>query len=151
MPAQPKPPRTPPKPKRPIRRKTPLKAGGAQALRRTRVRPMSDRKRAEVKQRTEVTRPGVIKRDGMRCRSCGSGGFSREFWTTRGWLEVHEEPPRSLGGNPNDPADCITMCCCIMGNGCHQRRTSGKLKIIKGPEGCNGPVTFVESGRTWIG
>lgn len=150
MPASPKPPRTPPKPKRPIRRTAPLKAGGTQARRRTRIRPMSDRKRAEVRLRTTVTRPGVLKRDAGRCRCCGAAyGTERNRWL--GWLEVHEEPPRSLGGNPNDPRDCITMCANCDGDGCHQRRTAGTLTIVKGPEGCNGPVTFTEGARTWTG
>lgn len=150
MPASPKPPRTPPKPKRPIRRKTPLKSGSAQALRRTRVRPMSDRKRAEVQQRRDVTRPVVLRRDGQRCRACGWGASSLWAADTR-WLEVHEEPPRSLGGDPTNPADCITLCCLYTGEGCHQRRTRGALKIVKGPDGCNGPVTFTEKDRTWTG
>lgn len=149
MPASPKPPRTPPKSKRPIRRKTPLKAGAA-PVRRTAVRRMSDRKRAEVAERRDVTRPGVLRRDGYRCRACGASGFCRPRVTAM-WLEVHEEPPRSRGGDPTDPADCITMCATLDGDGCHQRRTAGKLRITKGPDGCNAPVTFTEGTRSWQG
>lgn len=149
MPAPPKPPRTPPKPPKPIRRKTPLPRGTS-VLRRTAVRPISKRRQAEIRLRTTVTRPGVLKRDGYRCRACGASGFS-EPRATLMWLEVHEEPPRSLGGDPNDPADCITLCATLDGDGCHQRRTNHKMTIAKGPEGCNGPVTFTQGDRTWQG
>lgn len=111
---------------------------------------MSDRKRAEVILRRDVTRPGVLRRDGSRCRSCGYMPAVPQQARLR-WLEVHEEPPRSLGGNPNEPADCITLCATLDGSGCHQRRTAGKLKITKGPAGCNAPVDFTEGNRTWTG
>jgi hypothetical protein len=115
---------------------------------------MSNRKRAEIKERTTVTRPGVLKRDGYRCRACGYGrAWNAPIWTDQPgrWLEVHEEPPRSLGGNPNRPADCITLCARYTGDGCHQRRTAGKLLILKGPDGCDAPVSFTEGNRTWTG
>lgn len=153
MPAPPKPPRTPPKPRKPIARKAPLPRQSKPIARRTRVRPMSDRKRAEVRLRTNVTRPVVLKRDAKRCRACGfhAGGGPWGGGVRRVWLEVHEEPPRSLGGDPNDPADCITLCATIDGDGCHQKRTAGKLKIQKHEGGCNAPVTFREGDRTWKG
>ena len=150
MPASPKQLRTPPKPRKPIARKAPLPRQSKPIIRRTRARPMSDRKRAEIRQRTDVTRPGVLRRDGCRCRACGYMPAT-PWQASRRWLEVNEEPPRSLGGDPNDPADCITLCADIMGTGCHQRRTAGKLKIEKHSGGCNAPVTFREAGRTWKG
>jgi hypothetical protein len=148
MPASPKPPRTPPKPKRHIVRRTPLKAGAA-PQRRTRVRPMSDRKRAEIRQRTDVTRPGVLKRDGYRCRACGRPARQAVLM-----LEVHEEPPRSLGGDPNNPRDCITLCREVVGFGCHPATKSHgarRLTIEKGPDGCDDVVTFRQGERTWKG
>lgn len=159
MPAPPKPPRTPPKPRRPIARTAPLPRQSKPIARLTRPRPMSDRKRAEVKLRTEVTRPAVLERDRVmtstrfcvpadrpRCRACGAHTIPGYRW-----LEVNEEPPRSLGGDPNDPADCVTLCATVDGDGCHQRRTAGKLRITKGPDGCNAPVGFEEGGRSWQG
>ena len=154
MPASPKPPRTPPKPRRPIQRKVPLPRSapmtwtGPAARRRTAVRPISKRREAELKERREVTRPGVLRRDGYRCRACGAAQGSPPIPR---WLEVHEEPPRSLGGNPTDPADCITMCQTLNGDGCHGKATRHVLRIIKGPEGCNAPVRFTEGDRSWMG
>jgi hypothetical protein len=158
MPAEPKPPRTPPKPRKRIQRRVPLPRPvsptwtGKAGRKRTPVRAISKRREGELKERREVTRPTVLKRDGFRCRCCGQRDSSTDFFKGAArWLEVHEEPPRSLGGDPLNPADCITLCQTFDGDGCHGKATRHTLRITKGPEGCNAPVTFTQGERTWAG
>lgn len=112
--------------------------------RRTRVRSVSPKKRAEIRIRTDVTRPTVLARD-RRCRACHKTALYGCTW----WLEVHEEPPRSLGGDPTDPRDCVTLCKTYNG-GCHLDVTEGRLTIEKlTPAGCNGLLRFRKDGKTW--
>lgn len=156
MPAPPKPPRTPPKPRKPIRRKTPLPRATSAIVRRVRPRPMSDKKRAEIRLRTDVTRPFVLLRDAQitgvgqpACRAC----HGVQIPGVR-YLEVNEEPPRSRGGDPNNPADCLTLCRLAIGGGCHPAMKShgaNRITIEKGPDGCNAPVTFRQRDRVWQG
>jgi hypothetical protein len=94
-------------------------------------------------------REHVYARDGRRCRACGKiprGGFE--------WLEVHEEPPRSRGGDPLNPACCLLLC---NPNGCHDQRTRGtgenKLAIIILDLECGtaAPVRFEQGAKVWVG
>jgi hypothetical protein len=48
-------------------------------------------------------RQAVIARDGHRCRICGKHGNDVGY-------EVHEVIPRSLGGDPTNPLDCVLTC-----------------------------------------
>jgi hypothetical protein len=152
MAAIPKPPRRGPKPRKPIKRTTPLKRSTKPIARRTRVRPISAKQRAKIKLRTEVTRPQMLTEDSHQCRACkkNDGWWGGLWW----WLELNEHPPRSRGGDMNNPAHCITLCACIDGiSGCHQKYTAGKLKIetIDKERGCRAPVEFTDGSRTWQG
>ena len=85
----------PPKRKQPLRRKKPLKR-------------MSNAKREEwmLRKREEVMRE-VYRRD----RGCiwfkVGGDPTIKCW---GGLDVHEPLPRSRGGDPLDPAQCVLLC-----------------------------------------
>lgn len=48
-------------------------------------------------------RMAVIARDGQRCRICGKHGNDVGY-------EVHEVIPRSLGGDPTNPDECVLVC-----------------------------------------
>lgn len=48
-------------------------------------------------------RRAVIARDGHRCRICGKHGNDVGY-------EVHEVLPRSLGGDPTNPDECVLVC-----------------------------------------
>jgi hypothetical protein len=48
-------------------------------------------------------RLAVIARDGQRCRICRKHGNDVGY-------EVHEVIPRSLGGDPTNPDDCVLVC-----------------------------------------
>lgn len=116
-------------------------------IRRVKVRPVSKKQRAAIKLRTEVTRPQILDEDGDRCRACKR---------PRTWdrdIQVNEYPPRSRGGDMNNPAHCLAMCATMKGDGCHQKYTAGKLKIrvIDEERGCRAPVEFTEGGRVWVG
>jgi hypothetical protein len=133
-------------PKPPKRERAPRK----RLARRTRVRSVSTKQRAKIKQRTTVTRPSMLEEDSHRCRACKMDEYSAPGYK---WLELNEHPPRSRGGDMNNPAHLITLCASLGGNGCHQKYTAGKLKIevIDQERGCRAPVNFTEGDRTWVG
>lgn len=91
----------------------------------------------------------VLARDDFRCRACRCRPTP---WTA---LEVHEEPPRSRGGDPLNEKECIALC-----HKCHKMRTGevGKgqtlsLWILDPERGTAGPVRFLlldGSGREWV-
>lgn len=60
----------------------------------------------------------VYFRDGKQCRVCGI------TIARLADAEIHEEPPRSLGGDATDPHDCVTLC-----PQCHRERHDGKLLL----------------------
>jgi hypothetical protein len=70
-----------------------------------RLRPMSDKKRAEIPERAAV-KEAVFERDSYQCRiapflpdiECG------------GELDAHEPQSRARGGDPLDVDQCVTAC-----------------------------------------
>ena len=72
--------------------------------RRRRVRPMSDKRRAELAARREC-REVVLERDGG-CVAARHGVAG----ACRGALEVHEIVTRARGGSITDPSNCVALC-----------------------------------------
>lgn len=83
----------------------------------------------------------VMARDDFRCRSCRRRPTP---WTA---LEVHEEPPRSQGGDPLNEKECISLC-----HECHKKRTLNEmsLTIQDLEQGTGGPVEFETEERVWV-
>ena len=81
---------------------------GSSQLRRSRLKPVSDKRRAQFPRRAEVRRE-VIARDG--------GCVMRDSWPHRCWhpggpgeFDVHEIRAKGDGGDWLDPANCVTLC-----------------------------------------
>lgn len=83
----------------PIRRKVPLS-------RKSRLRPVSPKRRLEAPERTRVVRR-VLERDVL-CRARVSTECTAML--PREAVDVHEILPRSRGGDYLDPAECIGVC-----------------------------------------
>lgn len=71
------------------------------------------------------------------CRRCG------DDWQT---LQIHEEPPRSHGGDPCDELDCLPLSA-----RCHRKRTGDvgigqplAIAVIDPLLKCRGPLLFCE-------
>jgi hypothetical protein len=71
------------------------------------------------------------------CRRCG------DDWQT---LQIHEEPPRSHGGDPLDPLDCLPLSA-----RCHRKRTGDvgigqplTIEVASPIWKCRGPLVFRE-------
>lgn len=87
-----------------LERRTPLARGTSQ-LRRTRLKPMSDKRRAEIPERDRV-REQVLRRDNYLCVAADLVP-SVACW---GHLDVDEIKPRSDGGDYLNPDDCQSIC-----------------------------------------
>lgn len=61
----------------------------------------------------------VFFRDGHKCRACGITIARLQD------AEIHEEPPRSIGGDAIDPHDCLTLC-----PQCHKERHDRKILFV---------------------
>lgn len=61
-------------------------------------------------------------REKGKCQRCGKQckGPRETYPTDPDRGEVHEDPPRSLGGDPLNPAQCVLLCFA-----CHHARPSG--------------------------
>lgn len=96
------------------------------------------KKRTGFRAKRKDIRFEVIMRDGRACRACGSGAN----------LQVHEEPPRSLGGDPLDPKHCLTLCAM-----CHRERTENRMRIyvLDLKKGTVAPVRFHQNDKMWQG
>lgn len=78
----------------------------------------------------------VLARDGYRCRACNA------YLGSRG--SVHEIVPRSRGGSPFEPANCVTLC-----EPHHQDVQQHRSEIIiMTPEGANGLLLFTPREET---
>mgnify|MGYP001567248964 CR=1 FL=1 len=84
-------------------------------------------------------RSSIYQLDGGRCRCCGTAVLLASDDPFR-LGHVHEEPPRSLGGDPLNPAQTLLLCA-----RCHGARHSGRLRLEVEDQvrGCRGPVRFV--------
>ena len=71
-------------------------------MKRTRINPISAKKRQQMLQEKEVKQQLLI-RAGNKCEECGSFGDFRG-------LSKHEIKPRSRGGDPTDPLNCRILC-----------------------------------------
>ena len=78
--------------------------------------------------------------DGRRCRCCRR---PVHLTTDRWWVlaNIHEEPPKSLGGDLLNPEQTITLC-----PTCHGKVTSHEYRIqfLDLRRGTRGPVRFVD-------
>jgi hypothetical protein len=86
------------------RREKPL-APGEQPRRRKRLKPMSDKRRAEIPERQRVVAE-VLARDGFKCRVAP---FLPDL-ACSGPLDGHEPRTRARGGDPLDPDQVVTCC-----------------------------------------
>lgn len=73
-------------------------------MRRSRIKPMSSRRRADVAARAEVVRQ-VHERD----RTCQAAPVWPDV-ECGGGFDVHEPLTRARGGNPLDPDQCVLLC-----------------------------------------
>lgn len=94
---------------KPLRR-TELKRGDSQLQRRTRLQPMSDKRRAAMPARAEC-RQLVIDRARGRCEACP---IVRPGARARQGVDVHEILTRARAGDAiaaiTDPANCLFVC-----------------------------------------
>lgn len=74
-------------------------------MKRGRIRPVSKKRAAQLRQRAKV-RKEVLTRDGFTCRARG-GLLPGRCW---GDLDVHEVVSRGRGGSFLDPENCVTLC-----------------------------------------
>ena len=75
------------------------------------------REAREYRRARRRCREEVYERDGWRCRQCGCRvSIDVSVWAPN-FAHVHEEPPRSLGGDPTNPDECVLLC-----RLCHEAR-----------------------------
>lgn len=79
----------------------------------------------------------VRKRDGHRCRRCG---------TNKGRLDGHEIVPRSLGGDPHDPRNVL-----LLDEHCHMFLVHHEKTVRIEGNDANGEVLFVDVERSDVG
>ncbi len=110
-------------------------------IKRNKQRDDRDHKRAREKCRLEV-----FTADRGRCRRC-----DKKVWLKPSQAphelriaNIHEWPPRSLGGDDTNPLQCITFC-----GDCHPLFTEHKLDIVALDEQrlLRGPVEFIPGGN----
>ena len=92
------------------------------------------RERREYRRARKRCREAVYERDGWRCRIClRAVSIDVSTWAPN-FAHVHEDPPRSLGGDPTNPEDCVLLCRnCHMPNGRHiNKRMAAKIERIVG-------------------
>jgi len=94
----------------PLNRGKPLARGkglkrGTSRLKRTRLKPISDKRREEIPER-QKTLEVVFARDKRQCRAAA---FFPDM-PCQGPLDGHEPLSRARGGNPLDPDEVVTVC-----------------------------------------
>jgi hypothetical protein len=101
----------------------------------------------DERKRRELCRYETYKRAHGCCERCGRAlvllpSQARHVFEI---MNCHEEPPRSKGTDPTDPANTVSLCC-----HCHQDRTDNKIAIRwKDPvkKAYGGPVFLLGSGK----
>tara|TARA_Y100000310_G_scaffold98201_2_gene95962 strand:- start:622 stop:1002 length:381 start_codon:yes stop_codon:yes gene_type:complete len=87
-----------------------------------------------------VHRKTIWNLDGRRCRCCRR---PVHLTTDRWWVlaNIHEEPPKSIGGDSLNPEGTICLC-----PGCHSKVTSHEYRIrfLDLQRGTRGAVLFVD-------
>lgn len=106
----------------------------------TRARQKKREERQFTKARN-LCRREVFKRAGGRCQACGRPLVLRPSRAEH-FLQianVHEEPPRSLGGDPTNPQDCVCVCA-----QCHEEIRLNLLDVVfvRPDLKARGPVEF---------
>jgi len=85
----------------------------------------------------DMCRKVVLEREGYRCRACALYGGTA--------LDVHEIVPRSQGGSPFDPINCVALC-----RRCHRAVTIHDLTINE--RDASSALTFTtRDGETFSG
>lgn len=81
-----------------------------------------ERRKRENQKRRNLCIDAVFARDRSTCQKCGAYvAHKRDPWCTEHNIgHVHEIVPRSLGGSPFDPANCLLLC------GTHHRMIHGR-------------------------
>lgn len=85
-----------------------------------------------------IVRAEAYERDGGRCRACQC---LLDLNSDNPWrhANINENPPRSLGGNPTNRRQVLTLC-----KRCHSLFSEGQLNYVPAcqPLGTDGPVIF---------
>jgi hypothetical protein len=109
------------------RKERPMKASDHPGLPLAKPERRSKQKRREERQLAEARdecRRVSFHRAGGRCEHCGEMLYYKTPNPFK-LAHVHEEPPRSLGGDPTDPT--CTVCVCWK---CHEKITRHELDVI---------------------
>jgi 5-methylcytosine-specific restriction endonuclease McrA len=94
------------------------------------------RRKSASRVEREMCRRIVLQRDHYRCRACALYGGSS--------LDVHEIVPRSRGGSPYDPENCIALC-----RLCHRAVTVHEMTLTVERDVHGLIWTFTRGDRRW--
>ena len=97
--------------------------------------------KAQAQRRRTHHRAHIYDLDGESCRCCRRHLLLRTSDPFQ-LAQIHEEPPRSQGGDPLNAQQTITLCA-----RCHDLRTTNRIRldIMDRRLGTRGPVRFIDT------